>query len=104
MRWRMKTNQYFKLLEDKNFLQQLYRFSYYRCNTSFEAEDLCSDIVLAILLALEKQEHIQNFYAFAWTIAHRVYANYCQKRNLERQNFCNDHTIFFLMTMRIMKY
>lgn len=90
----MKTNQYFKLLEDKNFLQQLYRFSYYRCNTSFEAEDLCSDIVLAILLALEKQEHIQNFYAFAWTIAHRVYANYCQKRNLERQNFCNDHTIF----------
>ena len=94
MRWRMKTNQYFKLLEDKNFLQQLYRFSYYRCNTSFEAEDLCSDIVLAILLALEKQEHIQNFYAFAWTIAHRVYANYCQKRNLERQNFCNDHTIF----------
>lgn len=90
----MKTNQYFKLLEDKNFLQQLYRFSYYRCNTSFEAEDLCSDIVLAILLALEKQEHIQNFYAFAWTIAHRVYANYCQKRNLERQNFCNGHTIF----------
>ena len=90
----MKTNQYFKLLEDKNFLQQLYRFSYYRCNTSFEAEDLCFDIVLAILLALEKQEHIQNFYAFAWTIAHRVYANYCQKRNLERQNFCNDHTIF----------
>lgn len=94
MRWMMKTNQYFKLLEDKNFLQQLYRFSYYRCNTSFEAEDLCSDIVLAILLALEKQEHIQNFYAFAWTIAHRVYANYCQKRNLERQNFCNGHTIF----------
>lgn len=90
----MKTNQYFKLLEDKNFLQQLYRFSYYRCNTSFEAEDLCSDIVLAILLALKKQEHIQNFYAFAWTIAHRVYANYCQKRNLERQNFCNGHTIF----------
>lgn len=55
MRWSMKTNQYFKLLEDKNFLQQLYHFSYYRCNTSFEAEDLCSDIVLAILLALEKQ-------------------------------------------------
>lgn len=60
-------------------------FSYHRCNTSFEAEDLCSDIILAVISAIHKQERIENFYAFVWTIARRVYADYCKDRNAERQ-------------------
>ena len=81
----MKTNETLKLLDDKDFLDKIYYFSYHRCNTSFEAEDLCSDIVLAIISAIHKQERIENFYAFVWTIARRVYADYCEKRNAERQ-------------------
>ncbi len=81
----MKTNETLKLLDDKDFLDKIYHFSYHRCNTSFEAEDLCSDIVLAIISAIHKQERIENFYAFVWTIARRVYADYCEKRNAERQ-------------------
>lgn len=65
----MKTNKTLKLLDDKDFLDRIYRFSYHRCNTSFEAEDLCSDIVLAVISAIYKQERIENFYAFVWTIA-----------------------------------
>ena len=83
----MKTNETLKLLDDKDFLDKIYHFSYHRCNTSIEAEDLCSDIVLAVISAIHKQECIENFYAFVWTIARRVYADYCEKRNAERQVF-----------------
>lgn len=81
----MKTDEALKLLEDKNFLDKIYHFSYHRCSTSFEAEDLCSDIILAVVSAIHKQEQIENFYAFVWTIARRVYADHSRKRNAERQ-------------------
>ena len=71
----MKTNETLTILADQNFLDKIYQFSYHRCNTSFEAEDLCSDIILAVLSAIQKQESIENFYAFVWTIARRVYAD-----------------------------
>ncbi len=72
----MKTNETLKLPDDKDFLDKIYHFSYHRCNTSFEDEDLCSDIILAVISAIHKQERIENFYAFVWTIARRVYADY----------------------------
>ena len=78
----METNETLKLLDDKNLLDKIYHFSYHRCNTSFEAEDLCSDIVLAVISAIHKQKRIDNFYAFVWTVARRVYADYCEKRNM----------------------
>ena len=57
----MKTNETLTILADQNFLDKIYQFSYHRCNTSFEAEDLCSDIILAVLSAIQKQESIENF-------------------------------------------
>lgn len=77
----MKTNEILEMLDDKSFLDKIYQFSYHRCSTSFEAEDLCSDIILAILSAVQKQNSIENFYAFAWLVARRFYADYCEKRN-----------------------
>lgn len=76
----MKTNEILKLIDDKDFLDKIYRFSYHRCDTSFDAEDLCSDIVLAVISAVRRTERIENFYAFVWTIARRVYADYSEKR------------------------
>lgn len=81
----MKTNEILKLIGDKEFLDKIYQFSYRRCNTSYEAEDLCSDIILAVISAIHNQENIENFYAFVWTIARRVYADYSKKRNQTRQ-------------------
>ena len=81
----MKTNEILKLIGDKEFLDKIYQFSYRRCNTSYEAEDLCSDIILAIISAVHNQENVENFYAFVWTIARRVYADYSKKRNQMRQ-------------------
>ena len=81
----MKTNEILKLIGDKALLDKIYQFSYRRCNTSYEAEDLCSDIILAVISAVHKQEQIENFYAFVWTVARRIYADYCEKRNSVRQ-------------------
>ncbi len=92
----MKANEIFKLLNDKDFLDKIYHFSYHRCNTSFEAEDLCSDIVLAVISAIHKQDFIENFYAFVWTIARRVYADYCKNRNAQRQVFSIENSDLIL--------
>ncbi len=61
----MKTNEILKLIGDKAFLDKIYQFSYRRCNTSYEAEDLCSDIILAVISAVHKQESIENFMLFS---------------------------------------
>lgn len=79
----MKNVDPISLLADRQFLDKLYTYAYRRCSTSCEAEDLCSDIILAVLKALRQGGEIQHFYAFTWTIAHRVYADYCENRKKE---------------------
>lgn len=76
----MKRDEAIKLLSDQQFLDKLYAYAYQRCNTSHEAEDLCSDIILTILKALRHSGEIKHFHAFSWTVAHRVYADYCERK------------------------
>lgn len=76
----METNEMLKAIGEKELLDKLYGFAYPRCSSSFEAEELCSDIVLAVLTAIKKQSRVENFYAFVWTVARRVYADFCEKR------------------------
>ncbi|MBQ4054250.1 MAG: sigma-70 family RNA polymerase sigma factor [Clostridia bacterium] len=77
----MKTNQALTLIGDKEFIDKIFGYAYRRCNTSHEAEDLASDIILAVIGAIGRQSDIDNFHAFVWTVAHRVYADHCDKRN-----------------------
>ncbi len=93
----MKTNEILKLIGDKEFLDKIYQFSYRRCNTSYEAEDLCSDIILAVISAVHKQESIENFYAFVWTVARRIYADFCENRTKLRQVYSEDTLNFELL-------
>ncbi len=78
----MKTNDVWNLI-DGEFFEKVYRYAYRRCNTSHEAEDLCSKIILRVIAALRKQAEVENFYAFVWTVAHRVYADHCEQRSRE---------------------
>lgn len=94
----MKTNEILKLIDSKEFLNKIYQFSYRRCNTSYEAEDLCSNIILSVISAVHKQESIENFYAFVWTVARRVYADYSEKRNKTRQTVSIENIDLFLAT------
>lgn len=86
----MKNNEAITLLSDRQFLDKLYTYAYHHCSTSHEAEDLCSDMILAILKALRQNTEIQHFHAFAWTIAHRTYADYCEKRKRENARIVSE--------------
>lgn len=83
----MKNDEAIKLLANPQFLDKLYAYAYRHCSTSHEAQDLCSDMILAILKALRKNTEIRYFPAFAWTVAHRVHADYCEKRKRENDRF-----------------
>lgn len=78
----MQTEEAIQLLDDPTFLETLFAYAYKRCSNSHEAEDLCSDILVALLHSIRKQPAIDHFYGFVWTIAHRVYADFCEKRKL----------------------
>jgi len=77
-----RVNEVLNLLNDKNFIDSLYGFAYKRTNNSYEAEDLCSDIILAVISAVHRNSDINNSYAFIWTVARRVYADFSEKRKL----------------------
>jgi len=73
-------NEIYGLLGSKAFLKSLYAFAYKRTANSYEAEDLCSDIVAAVLSAARRNSDVTHPYAFVWTIARRVYADFSVKR------------------------
>ncbi len=81
----MKTDEALTLIGKPDFLDKIYNFSYHRCNTSHDAEELCSDIILTVLQAMQKGSDIDSFYGFVWTVARRVYADFSQKRAKSRQ-------------------
>ncbi|MPM52328.1 hypothetical protein SDC9_99087 [bioreactor metagenome] len=86
-----------KQLADKAFLDKLYGFAYKRCNSSPEVEDLCSEIILSVIISLRKNPQIENFNAYVWTVAHGVYADFCKKRNLQsRMQITHDYSDDFL--------
>ena len=58
-----------------DLLDKLFSFSYARTNDSYEAEELCSDIVFALLKASQSEGEIENPYPFIWRVARNVYAN-----------------------------
>jgi RNA polymerase sigma factor (sigma-70 family) len=83
------------LLGDTKFLSSLYGFAYKRTNNSYEAEDLCSDIALAVMASVRKNSDIGNPHAFVWAVARRVYADYSHKRRIAAERgvangFCSD--------------
>lgn len=65
---------------DNELLEKLYGFCYARTNDSYEAQDMCSDIIFALIKAANQTGEIANFYPFIWKIARNVYADFSDKR------------------------
>lgn len=65
---------------DDVLLDRLFRFCYVRTNDSYEAEELCSDVVYALMKTAHTDGEIKNANSFIWKIAHNVYADFSEKR------------------------
>ena len=61
---------------DNELLEELFGFCYTRTKDSYEAEELCSDIVFALIKAACSNGEIENLYPFIWKVARNVYADF----------------------------
>lgn len=77
----MKKNELLKIM-DNELLDKLFGFCYARTRDSHEAEELCSDIVFALVKAAGRQGEIENPYPFIWRVARNVFADFSDKRRL----------------------
>jgi len=65
---------------DDILLDKLFRFCYARTNDSLEAEELCSDIVFALVKAANTDGEIESIYPFIWRVVRNVYADFSDNR------------------------
>ncbi len=75
----MKKQDLLKYFDDA-LLDKLFGFCYARTKDSFEAEELCSDIVYALVKAANRGGEIESVYPFIWRVARNVYADFADKR------------------------
>ena len=75
----MKKQDLLKYFDD-DLLDKLFGFCYARTSDSHEAEELCSDIVYALLKAVHRNGEIENVYPFIWRVARNVYADFSNNR------------------------
>ena len=61
-------------------LDNVFGFCYARTKDSYEAEELCSDIVYALMKASQSDGEIENLHAFIWRVARNVYADFSDKK------------------------
>ena len=75
----MKKQDLLKYFDD-NLLDKLFGFCYARTNDSYEAEELCSDIIYALVKTAHSDGEIESVYPFIWKVARNVYADFSNNR------------------------
>lgn len=76
----MKKQELLKIIDDA-LLEKLFAFCYARTSDSYEAQDLCSDILFALIRAAHTDGDIENVYPFIWRVARNVYADFSNERS-----------------------
>lgn len=82
----MKKQELLKYFEN-GLLDKLFGFCYARTNDSYEAQELCSDIVFALVKAAHTDGEIANVYPFIWRIARNVYADFSNSKRKSADTF-----------------
>lgn len=71
----MKKQELLKQFDD-DLLDKLFGFCYARTNDSYKAQELCSDIIFALVKAANTDGEITSLYSFIWRVARNVYADF----------------------------
>ena len=82
----MKKQDLLKYFDD-DLLDKLFGFCYARTNDSYEAEELCSNIVYALVNAAHCDGEIESVYPFVWRVARNVYADFSKNRRKQADTF-----------------
>ena len=80
----MKKHDLLNIFDDE-LLNKLFGYCYARTNDSYEAEEVCSDIVYALMKTAQTDGEIQNVNSFIWRVARNVYADYSEKRRRQAE-------------------
>lgn len=75
----MKKNDLLKMV-DNALLEKLYGFCYARTNDSYEAEELCSDIIFELVKAAHAEGDIDSPLSYLWKVARNTYADFADSR------------------------
>ena len=82
----MKKQELLKLM-DSELLEKLYGFCYARTADSQEGQELCSEILLALVKAAGTQGELDRPYPFIWRVARNVYADFARNRRRRSEAF-----------------
>lgn len=77
---------------DEDLMDKLFGFCYARTNDSYEAEELCSDIIFALVKASQSNGEIAHLYPFIWRVARNVYADFLNGRRKYKDTFYDGDT------------
>ncbi len=72
---------------DEELMDKLFGFCYARTNDSYEAGELCSDIIFALVKASHSNGEITSLYPFIWKVARNVYADFSNGRRKYANTF-----------------
>lgn len=76
---------------DDVLLEKLFGFCYSRTDDSYKAQELCSDIIFALIKSSNTNGNITDPYSFIWKVARNVYADFCRGRKRYTDNlFCGN--------------
>jgi len=82
----MKKSELLKIM-NQELLDKLFGFCYARTAESHEAEELCSDIIYALVKSAQKEGEIDEIYPFIWRVARNVYADFSEKKRQRAERY-----------------
>lgn len=82
----MKKQELLKYFDDE-LMEKLFSFCYVRTNDSYEAQELCSDIIFALVKAANTGGEIMDLYSFVWRVAKNVYADFSKRKRKHTDTF-----------------
>ncbi len=69
----------------RDFMEKVFYFCLRKTGSTQAAEELCSDISLAVIAALRKGVRPENFAAWVWQVARNRHADYAESRRKTRE-------------------
>lgn len=82
----MKKRQLLNLI-DNELLEKLYGFCYARTADSHEGQELCSEILFALVKSSNREGELEHPYPFIWQVARNVYADFARHRRQRTEAF-----------------